>query len=97
MTRSELISRLKDKHPNLTALDVELVVKTIFDCIGRQLSQEGRLEIRGFGSFSTHVRQSRIGRNPKTGNLVHVPGKNIPHFKPGGKLRARVNACRGNQ
>jgi integration host factor subunit beta len=91
MTRSELISLLTDKHPHLTASDVEFIVKIVIDSIGGHLVKGGRVEIRGFGSFSSHARPPRLGRNPKTGEKVHVPRKYVPHFKPGNELRERVN------
>jgi integration host factor subunit beta len=90
MNRSDLISLLTDTHPDLMALDVELVVKSIFDCIGNHLVKGGRVEIRGFGSFRVHVRPPRMGRNPKTGKLVHVPVKQVALFKPGVELQERV-------
>jgi integration host factor subunit beta len=55
------------------------------------LADGGRIEIRGFGSFSLHYRVPRIGRNPKTGEPVALSGKHVPHFKPGKELRDRVN------
>src|SRR5271169_941637 len=91
MTRSDLIFRLAAKHSNLNAVDMGLVVNTILDSMAIHLAQGGRIEIRGFGSFSVHVRPPKIGRNPKTGEKVKVPEKHVPHFKPGVELRERVN------
>ena len=91
MTRSELIAKLAGKHPHLTASDVELAVKTLTESVAKHLVQGGRVEIRGFGSFSIHTRPPRLGRNPKTGAKVPVPEKRVPHFKPGVELRERVN------
>jgi integration host factor subunit beta len=75
----------------LTASDVELVVRAVIDGIGNHLVKGGRVEIRGFGSFSAHARSPRLARNPKTGEKVHVPRKYVPHFRPGNELRERVN------
>jgi len=91
MTRSDLISILADKHPKLTASDVALAVNTVIDSIGNHLVKGGRVEIRGFGSFSAHARPPRLARNPKTGEKVHVPEKRVLHFRPGTELRERVN------
>jgi integration host factor subunit beta len=91
MTRSKLTSLLADKNPKLTASDVGLVVKTVIDSIGNHLAQGGRIEIRGFGSFSTHARPPRLGRDPRTGEKVHVPEKRVLYFRPGTELRERVN------
>jgi integration host factor subunit beta len=91
MTKSELIDRIAGKQTQLSAKDVELSVKAIIDYMSHVLSDGGRIEIRGFGSFSLHYRVPRIGRNPKTGTPVELSGKYVPHFKPGKELRDRVN------
>jgi integration host factor subunit beta len=91
MTKSELIETLARRQPHLKADDVDLAVKTLLEMMGGALSTGERIEIRGFGSFSLHFRPPRIGRNPKTGESVALPGKHVPHFKPGKELRERVN------
>lgn len=96
MTKSDLIevlfSSLARKQAQLAYKDIELAVKTMLEHMGQALSEGERIEIRGFGSFSLHYRSPRIGRNPKTGDAVTLPGKYVPHFKPGKELRERVNA-----
>ena len=91
MTKSELIERLIDAHPELSVKDVELAVKTMLDHMTDSLSIGDRIEIRGFGSFSLHYRAPRMGRNPKTGEAVPLAAKHVPHFKPGKELRDQVN------
>jgi len=91
MTKSELIDRLAEIQQHLHHLDVELGVKSILEQMSGSLSGGERIEIRGFGSFSLHYRAPRMGRNPKTGEAVALPGKHVPHFKPGKSLRERVN------
>lgn len=91
MTKSELIERITDRHPELSGKDIELAVKTILDTMSQALSHGDRIEIRGFGSFSLHFRNPRLGRNPKTGESVELKGKYVPHFKPGKELREQVN------
>ncbi|MDO8268008.1 MAG: integration host factor subunit beta [Moraxellaceae bacterium] len=91
MTKSELIERIVAKQTLLTAKDVELAVKTVVEQMSETLSTGGRIEIRGFGSFSLHYREPRVGRNPKTGEAVTLAGKYVPHFKPGKELKDRVN------
>lgn len=91
MTKSELIDRITGKQTQLSAKDVELAVKAILEYMSTVLAEGGRIEIRGFGSFSLHYRVPRIGRNPKTGTPVALSGKYVPHFKPGKELRDRVN------
>ncbi len=91
MTKSELIDRLAEIQQHLSHSDVELGVKSIIEQMSASLSNGERIEIRGFGSFSLHYRAPRMGRNPKTGDPVALPGKHVPHFKPGKSLRERVN------
>ena len=92
MTKTELIDRIAGKQAQLSSKDVELAVKSILEHMSQILSEGGRIEIRGFGSFSLHYRVPRIGRNPKTGSPVALSGKYVPHFKPGKELRDRVNS-----
>ena len=91
MTRSDLIAKLAELHPQLLAKDAELAVKVILDALSATLSRGGRVEIRGFGSFGLNYRPPRQGRNPKTGDKVKVPAKYVPHFKAGKELRERVS------
>ncbi len=91
MTKSELIDRIAAKQTQLSSKDVELAVKAVLEYMSIVLADGGRIEIRGFGSVSLHYRVTRIGRNPKTGTPVALSGKYVPHFKPGKKLRDRVN------
>lgn len=92
MTRSELIARLAERYPQLVAKDAEFAVRTILEAMARTLADGHRIEIRGFGSFALSHRPPRVGRNPKSGEKVLVPGKRVPHFKPGKELRERVDA-----
>ena len=92
MMKSELIERIARKQSHLAYKDVELAVKSMLEQMSNSLSSGERIEIRGFGSFSLHYRPPRAGRNPKTGGSVSLPGKHVPHFKPGKELRERVNA-----
>lgn len=91
MTKSELVDHLSAQQRHLSHADIELAVRTILEEMSRALAEGERIEIRGFGSFSLHFRPPRMGRNPKTGEAVALPGKHVPHFKPGKALRERVN------
>ena len=91
MTKSELIARLAERYPQLVAKDADFAVKTILDAMADAMASGQRIEIRGFGSFSLHYRPPRIGRNPKTGESVALPGKHVPHFKAGKELREKVS------
>lgn len=91
MTRSELVTRMAERFPQLVMKDAELAVSEILAAIAESLSTGNRVEIRGFGSFALNYRPPRIGRNPKTGVKVAVPGKHVPHFKAGKDLRELVD------
>ena len=91
MTKSELIEILSQRQAHLKGEDVDLSVKALLEMMGGSLANGERIEIRGFGSFSLHYRPPRLGRNPKTGESVALPGKHVPHFKPGKELRERVS------
>ncbi|MCW1429436.1 integration host factor subunit beta [Novosphingobium sp. JCM 18896] len=91
MIRSELLQALAKENPELRIEDVERAVDTFFDEVTESLAQGGRVELRGFGAFSTRQREARKGRNPRTGDTVDVPEKRVPYFKPGKEMRARLN------
>lgn len=92
MNRSDLISRLAELQPQLQIKDSQLAVKVIIDALCDTLSNGGRVEIRGFGSFALHYKPSRMVRNPKTGGKLQVRSKYVPHFKAGKGLRERVHS-----
>ncbi len=92
MTKSELIARLASRYPQLVAKDAEYAVKMVLDAMTQSLVSGQRIEIRGFGSFGLNHRPARVGRNPKSGEKVHVPEKYVPHFKAGKELRERVDS-----
>lgn len=92
MIRSELLQALAKENPELRPEEIDSVVSCFFDEIATRLARGGRVELRGFGAFSTRERDARKGRNPRTGDAVDVPGKRVPYFKPGKEMRARLNA-----
>ena len=91
MIRSELIQKIADDNPHLYQRDVEKIVNTIFEEITDALAAGNRVELRGFGAFSVKRRESRTGRNPRTGEAVAVEEKFVPFFKTGKLLRDRLN------
>ena len=91
MIRSELVQMIAEDHPDLAAREVEKIVGIFFDSITKRLADGGRVELRGFGAFSTRARDARSGRNPRTGATVPVDAKRVPYFKPGKEMRARLN------
>lgn len=91
MIRSELLKKLENENPDLKPEEVEKIVDTFFNQIIERLASGGRVELRGFGAFSTRERAPRKGRNPRTGESVDVPAKRAPYFKPGKEVRQRLN------
>lgn len=91
MTKSELVEIIANNHGEITRREAEVVVNEVLDAISSALAEGDRVELRGFGSFTTKSRKARTGRNPKTGESVDVPPKLVPHFKPGKELRDRVD------
>ncbi|HLS68792.1 MAG TPA: integration host factor subunit beta [Kiloniellales bacterium] len=93
MTKSELIQRIAEQNPHLYHRDVTRIVNTIFEEIAAALERGDRVELRGFGAFSTKQRAARWGRNPRTGDSVQVEAKAVPYFKTGKQLRERLNGA----
>ena len=91
MIKSELIQKIAEKNPHLYHRDVERIINTVFDQIISALHDGDRVELRGFGAFSVKERDSRMGRNPRTGDSVKVEAKRVPFFKTGKELRERLN------
>ena len=91
MIRSELLQELHRDNPELRAEEIEQMVDVFFDEIAQRLAEGGRVELRGFGAFSTREREARQGRNPRTGDPVDVPAKRVPYFKPGKEMRSVLN------
>jgi integration host factor subunit beta len=90
MTKADLVDRVTNLG-DLTRRDSEVIVDTLFDSVIHALKTGDKVEVRGFGSFRTRQRNSRTGRNPKTGDKVEVPAKRVPFFKPSKELRDMVN------
>jgi integration host factor subunit beta len=91
MIRSELVQMLAADNPGLAIREIDRIVSIFFDEISARLAEGGRVELRGFGAFSTRARDARTGRNPRTGETVDVNAKRVPYFKPGKEMRQRLN------
>jgi integration host factor subunit beta len=94
LIKSELIAEISKQLSHLPEKDIALAVNSIIEQMSNVLSQGGRIEIRGFGSFSLHYRPPRKAHNPKTGEKLVTEPKYAVHFKPGKELREHVNANR---
>jgi integration host factor subunit beta len=91
MIKSELVIKLTAQSPHLYQRDIEQVVNAILDTIRDALAQGGRVELRGFGTFTAKTREARAGRNPRTGEAVSVSEKVVPAFRMGKAMRHRLN------
>jgi integration host factor beta subunit len=91
MTKSGLIEAVAERTPHISKKDTEIVVNTIFESMALALRHGQRIEIRGFGSFQVKIREAREGRNPKTGEPVHISAKRTPFFKVGKELKEMVD------
>ena len=91
MKRSDIIATVAKKQPALPAAAVERAANTVFEAIADELGRGGRVEVRGFGSFTVRQRRARMGRNPKTGASIAVPPKRFPFFVAGLDVANRVN------
>nr|VFJ97194.1 MAG: integration host factor subunit beta [Candidatus Kentron sp. H]VFJ97533.1 MAG: integration host factor subunit beta [Candidatus Kentron sp. H]VFK03203.1 MAG: integration host factor subunit beta [Candidatus Kentron sp. H] len=96
MTKSEFIDWLARRQMQLDSNDVDQAVNIILESIASTLAVGERVEIRSFGSFSLHYRPQRIGRNPKSGDLVSIVARHVPYFKPGKQLRESVNSVKND-
>jgi len=92
MTKSELILKITSKNSYLYHKDVYKIIDTLFNSVTKALKNGDRVELRGFGTFTTKLRNARIGRNPKTGDPVAIPQKKMPFFKMGKSMKERINS-----
>ena len=92
MTKSELILKITKKNSFLYQKDIQKIIDTLFISITKALDNDDRVELRGFGTFTTKRRNARIGRNPKTGEPVAIPKKKMPFFKMGKSMKERINS-----
>jgi integration host factor subunit beta len=91
MTKSVLVEKVSERIDDLTKKQVETIINTIFEGMKEALGRGEKIEIRGFGNFRVKRRNSKVGRNPKTGDTVHVPSKSVVHFKVGKPFHNALN------
>ena len=91
MKKSEILSILEKKFEYLPKREVERTLEKILQFFSTNLSKGNRIEIRDFGSLSTRLRKSRVGRNPSSGEKIHIENKFLVHFTPGKKLKKIIN------
>ncbi len=91
MTKRELISKVQEKIQDYPAKDISSAIHVIFQAMIEALKKNERIEVRGFGSFTVRSRRPALGRNPKTADIIHMPGRKIPFFKVGKELNGMIN------
>ena len=91
IVKSKLLKQLSNNYPNFLKKDLEKFTKIIFDEIKQALKRGDRVELRGFGIFSTNIQKARISRNPKTGEKVNTPKKKTIHFKMSKEMFNKLN------
>ena len=91
IVKSKLLNQLKKSYPNFLKKDLEKVVSVVLSEIKNALKRGDRVELRGFGMFSTNIQKARISRNPKTGEKVNTPEKKTIHFKMAKEMFKKLN------
>ena len=91
IVKSKLLKQLSKNYPNFLNKDLEKFTNIILNEIKQTLKRGERVELRGFGVFSTNTQKARISRNPKTGEKVNTPKKKIIHFKMAKELFKKLN------
>jgi integration host factor subunit beta len=91
IVKSKLLNQLKESYPNFLKKDLGKVVSVVLDEIKQALKRGDRVELRGFGMFSTNIQKARISRNPKTGEKVNTPEKKTIHFKMSKEMFKKLN------
>ena len=89
MTKADLVERVAEKT-GLTRTDVAVVVDSLIDVIKKSLESGHNIEIRGFGTFKIKLRKARKARNPRTGEVVPVPDRKVPVFKPSNEFKSMI-------
>ena len=91
IVKSKLLNQLKKSYPNFLKKDLEKVVSIVLNEVKQALRRGDRVELRGFGMFSTNIQKARISRNPKTGEKVNTPEKKTIHFKMAKEMFNKLN------
>ena len=91
IVKSKLLKQLSDSYPNFLKKDIEKFLNIILNEIKKTLKRGERVELRGFGIWSTHIQKARISRNPKTGEKIQTPEKKTIHFKMAKELFKKLN------
>ena len=91
IVKSKLLNQLKKSYPNFLKKDLDKVVSVVLNEIKQALKRGDRVELRGFGIFSTNIQKARISRNPKTGEKINTPEKKSIHFRMSKEMFKKIN------
>jgi len=91
IVKSKLLKQISDNYPNFLKKDLEKFFNIFLNQVMESLKRGERVELRGFGIWSSHFQKTRISRNPKTGEKVHTPKKRTIHFKMAKELFNKLN------
>ena len=91
MTRSKLLQKMRNLHPNILSRDMEKIFEIIFLEFTKAFCRDENIEIRGFGTYKIAKRKARIGRNPKNSQLVQIPEKKMIKWKMSKTFFNRLN------
>ncbi len=91
IVKSKLLKQLANNYPNFLKKDLEKFFNIFLTEIKNSLKRNERVELRGFGMWSTHLQKARISRNPKTGERIATPEKKTIHFKMAKELFKKLN------
>ena len=91
IVKSKLLKQISDNYPNFLKKDLEKFFNIFLNEVKESLKRGDRVELRGFGVWSTHIQKARISRNPKTSEKVHTPQKKTIHFKMAKELFNKLN------
>ena len=97
IVKSKLLKKIFENYPNFFKKDLEKFFNIILEEMKYSLKKGDRVELRGFGTWSTHIQKARISRNPKTGDKVNTPEKKTIHFKMAKELFDKVNKVKNGK
>jgi len=92
MKKSDLVEAISGKT-GVAKAQAQTMIEDLFELIADALAKGEKIDLRGFGTFSTRDSAARTGRNPQTGETIQIPARRVPGFKPGKELRDRVNVA----
>lgn len=91
ITRKDIVATVKEKHPDISKAEIDSIVADVFTAVSDAIVDRKKVNVHGFGSFTTSERAARTGRNPQTGGTVDIPASTAAKFSPSQSLKGRLN------